>query len=37
VRVAAELAERDPTNRAGADFRNPKEPRYGQVTQRLGN
>lgn len=37
VRIAAEAAERDPTNRAGADFRNPKEPRYGQVTQRLGD
>jgi iron complex outermembrane receptor protein len=37
VRVAAELADRDPTNRAGADYRNPKEPRYGQVTQRLGD
>ncbi|HWJ95864.1 MAG TPA: TonB-dependent receptor [Telluria sp.] len=37
VRVAAEAADRDPTNRAGADFRNPKEPRYGQVTQRLGD
>jgi iron complex outermembrane receptor protein len=37
VRIAAEVAHRDPTNRAGADFRNPKEPRYGQVTQRLGD
>ncbi|MET3130475.1 iron complex outermembrane receptor protein [Oxalobacteraceae bacterium GrIS 1.11] len=37
LRVAAELAERDPTNRAGADFRNPKEPRYGQVNQRFGD
>jgi iron complex outermembrane receptor protein len=37
VRIAAELADKDPTNRAGADLRNPKEPRYGQVTQRLGD
>jgi iron complex outermembrane receptor protein len=37
VRIAAEVADRDPTNRAGADLRNPKEPRYGQVTQRLGD
>ena len=37
VRIAAELVERDPTNRAGADFRNPKEPRYGQVNQRYGD
>ncbi|GAB3452463.1 TonB-dependent receptor [Massilia terrae] len=37
VRLAAEVADKDPTNRAGADFRNPKEPLYGQVTQRLGD
>jgi iron complex outermembrane receptor protein len=37
VRVAAEVAHRDPTNRAGADLRNAREPRYGQVTQRLGD
>ncbi len=37
VRVAAEAADRNPTNRAGADLRNPREPRYGQVTQRLGD
>ena len=37
VRLSAELTERDPTNRAGPDFRNPLEPHYGQVTQRLGD
>ncbi|HEV7816279.1 MAG TPA: TonB-dependent receptor [Janthinobacterium sp.] len=37
VRIAAEVANDDPTNRAGADFRNPLEPRYGQVTQRFGD
>jgi iron complex outermembrane receptor protein len=37
VRVAVEAADRDPTNRAGADFREPKEPRYGQVNQRFGD
>jgi iron complex outermembrane recepter protein len=37
VRVAIEAAERDPTNRAGADLRNPREPRYGQVSQRYGD
>lgn len=37
VRLAAEVADKDSTNRAGADFRNPKEPLYGQVTQRLGD
>jgi len=37
VRVALEAADRDPTNRAGADFRNPAEPRYGQVNQRFGD
>ena len=37
VRVSAEVAERDPTNRAGADFRNPAEPRYGKVNQRYGD
>ncbi|GAB3436428.1 TonB-dependent receptor [Massilia solisilvae] len=37
VRIALEAADKDPTNRAGADFRNPREPRYGQVTQRLGD
>jgi iron complex outermembrane receptor protein len=37
VRVALEAADKDPTNRAGADFRNPKEPLYGKVTQRLGD
>ena len=37
VRVSAEVAERDPTNRAGADFSNPLEPRYGQVNLRYGD
>ncbi|GGY74867.1 TonB-dependent receptor plug domain-containing protein [Pseudoduganella plicata] len=37
LRLAAEAADRDPTNRAGADFRDPKEPLYGQVTQRYGD
>ena len=37
VRVAIDLAQRDPTNRAGADLRNPAEPRYGQVNQRYGD
>ncbi|MBG6219294.1 iron complex outermembrane receptor protein [Janthinobacterium sp. CAN_S1] len=37
VRVSAEVAERDPTNRAGADLRNPLEPRYGKVNQRYGD
>lgn len=37
VRLAAEVADKDPTNRAGPDLRNPKEPLYGQVTQRLGD
>lgn len=37
VRVAIEAAERDPTNRAGADLRNPREPRYGEVSQRYGD
>ena len=37
VRVSAEVADRDPTNRAGADFRNPLEPRYGKVNQRYGD
>jgi len=37
VRVAVEAENRDATNRAGPDFRDPKEPRYGQVNQRLGD
>ncbi len=37
LRLAAEAAERDPTNRAGADTRDRDEPRYGQVTQRYGD
>lgn len=37
VRIAIDAADRDPTNRAGADFRNPAEPRYGRVNQRFGD
>ncbi|MQA20945.1 TonB-dependent receptor plug domain-containing protein [Rugamonas rivuli] len=37
VRVALEAADRDPTNRAGPDLRNPAEPRYGKVNQRFGD
>ncbi|QGZ39313.1 iron complex outermembrane receptor protein [Pseudoduganella flava] len=37
LRLAAEAADRNPTNRAGADARNPAEPLYGQVTQRYGD
>ncbi|MGK5024431.1 TonB-dependent receptor plug domain-containing protein [Janthinobacterium sp. RB2R34] len=37
LRLSAEVADRDPTNRAGADFRNPLEPRYGKVNQRYGD
>ncbi|TWI64524.1 iron complex outermembrane receptor protein [Pseudoduganella lurida] len=37
VRLAVEAANRKPTNRAGADTRNPAEPLYGQVTQRYGD
>lgn len=37
LRVALDAGLRDPTNRAGADARNVREPRYGQVVQRLGD
>jgi iron complex outermembrane recepter protein len=37
LRVAVEASDRDPTNRAGPDLRNPKEPRYGLVNQRFGD
>ncbi|WBS01846.1 TonB-dependent receptor [Pseudoduganella sp. SL102] len=37
LRLAAEGADRNPTNRAGADNRNKLEPLYGQVTQRYGD
>jgi iron complex outermembrane receptor protein len=37
VRIAVDAADRDPTNRAGADFRFPTDPRYGQVNQRFGD
>jgi iron complex outermembrane receptor protein len=36
-RIAAEMAQQDPTNRADPDLRNPAEPRYGQVNQRYGD
>jgi iron complex outermembrane receptor protein len=37
VRIAIDAADRDPTNRAGADYRFPTDPRYGQVNQRFGD
>jgi iron complex outermembrane receptor protein len=37
LRLAAEGADRNPTNRAGADRRNALEPLNGQVTQRYGD
>jgi iron complex outermembrane receptor protein len=37
LRLAVEGAARNPTNRAGADTRNPAEPLYGQLTQRYGD
>ena len=37
VRISAEVADRGPTNRAGRDFSNPLEPRYGQVNLRYGD
>ncbi|RZT08940.1 iron complex outermembrane recepter protein [Duganella sp. CF402] len=37
VRIAVDAADRDPTNRAGADYRYPTDPRYGQVNQRFGD
>jgi iron complex outermembrane receptor protein len=37
VRLAVDVADRDPTNRAGPDLRNPAEPLYGAVTQRFGD
>ncbi|WP_432380258.1 TonB-dependent receptor plug domain-containing protein [Duganella sp. P38] len=37
VRLAVDAADRDPTNRAGADYRFPNDPRYGQVNQRFGD
>ncbi|MBA5605459.1 TonB-dependent receptor [Duganella sp. FT3S] len=37
LRLAVEAADRDPTNRAGPDLRNPKDPRYGLVNQRYGD
>lgn len=37
LRLSADIANQDPTNRAGADFRNPLEPLYGQVNQRYGD
>jgi iron complex outermembrane receptor protein len=37
LRLAVDAADRDPTNRAGADFRFPTDPRYGKVNQRFGD
>ncbi|WP_373988577.1 TonB-dependent receptor plug domain-containing protein [Duganella sp. BuS-21] len=37
LRLAVDAADRDPTNRAGADFRFPTDPRYGRVNQRFGD
>jgi iron complex outermembrane receptor protein len=37
LRLAADVGNQDPTNRAGPDFRTPSEPLYGQVTQRYGD
>ncbi|WP_338766021.1 TonB-dependent receptor [Massilia sp. METH4] len=37
LRLAAEGADRNPTNRAGPDTRNPAEPLYGKITQRYGD
>lgn len=37
VRLSAEVRGADPSNRAGADLRNPAEPLYGQVTQVQGD
>jgi iron complex outermembrane receptor protein len=37
VRIAVDAADRDPTNRAGADYRNTADPRYGKVNQRFGD
>jgi iron complex outermembrane receptor protein len=37
VRVGLELRDQGYTNRAGADLRDPTEPRFGRVNQRLGD
>ncbi|MBV7536970.1 TonB-dependent receptor [Duganella sp. sic0402] len=37
IRLAVDAADRDPTNRAGADYRYPTDPRYGKVNQRFGD
>jgi iron complex outermembrane receptor protein len=37
VRLAIEERRQNHTNRAGADLRDPTEPRYGQVNQRVGD
>ncbi len=37
LRLSVEERKQDRTNRAGADLRDPTEPRYGQVNQRLGD
>jgi len=36
LRISAEAHKQDYTNRALPDFRDPAEPRYGQVSQRFG-
>lgn len=36
LRISAEAHKQDYTNRALPDFRDPTEPRYGQVSQRFG-
>ncbi len=37
VRLSLEADDRNSTNRAGPDLRNPAEPRYGQINQRFGD
>jgi iron complex outermembrane receptor protein len=37
LRLSVEERKQNHTNRAGADTRDPTEPRYGQVNQRLGD
>jgi iron complex outermembrane receptor protein len=37
LRFSVEARKQDHTNRAGPDLRDPTEPRYGQVNQRLGD
>jgi len=37
LRLSLEHRDADPSNRAGPDLRDPKEPRYGQINQRQGD